>query len=175
MRLGHRIGIFVVVVGLGLAMFAGYLGVFSTLVVTEGSPGSFVFVYREMRGTSMSEVEAITSELSALLEAQQIRRQPLDAFFPDGRAEIGFAVSGVDAPTLAALASHMKHREVLSPPSMVARFPWRNRLSFIVGAAKADRAFAAYRAAHSYAKVEAYMLNMGETILFFQPIRAVAQ
>lgn len=175
MALAYRIVLGVVLALLALAAFAGYLGLLSTVAVTESAPGPFVFVYREMQGTSMSEVGAITSELSALLEARGIRRQPLDVFFPDGRAEIGFSLSGADESTLATLLPEMKRRDVAAEPSMVARFPWHNRLTFFVGAAKVDPAFAAHRAAHGYTKAEAYMLNMGDTLLYFQPIRAAAR
>ncbi len=175
MALGYRIALIVGLAVLALIAFGGYLGLFTTVAVTEAAPGPFVFVYREMQGTSMSGVGAITSEINALLEARGIRRQPLDVFFPDGRAEIGFSVSEVDEPTLAALVPSMKRRDVAAEPSMVARFPWRTRLSFFVGAAKIDPAFAAHRAAHGYVKAEAYMLNLGDTLLYFQPIRRPGQ
>jgi hypothetical protein len=152
-----------------------YLGLFSGFAVTEGEPGPFVFVYREMRGTSMSEVGKITSDLNAILEDRGIRRRPLDAFFPDGSAQIGFEVTGADETTLAALGPAMKRREVAAERSMTVTFPWRNRLSFIVGAMKTDPAFAKYRAQHGLAKAEAYLLNAGDTILYFQPIRQTVQ
>ena len=58
---------------------------------------------------------------------------------------------------------------------MLADFPRRNRLSFIVGAAKVDRAFAEYRARHGYTKTEAYVLNTGDTIRYFQWTVAAAR
>ncbi|MFN7964396.1 MAG: hypothetical protein U0V87_01745 [Acidobacteriota bacterium] len=171
MTLRHRI-LLAVIIALGaLILFASYLGVFERVTVTEGTPGPFAFVYRDMSGTSMSQVGTITSELDALLSAHGLaNRKPLDAFFPDGHAEIGFAIDGVDQQALAGLGSNVKHRDVRTQRSMIASFPWRSRLSFIVGAAKTDPAFADYRAQHGYAKSEAYMLNTGDTILCFQPI-----
>ncbi len=53
---------------------------------------------------------------------------------------------------------------------LVAQFPWRNRLSFMVGYMKVDPALARYRDAHGYKKVEAIALNDGDTIVYMQPV-----
>lgn len=166
-----RLGLIALMVILAPGLLAAYFGAFTSVTVSEGDAGPYVFVYREMTGTSMSQVGAITTDVNARLDARHIRRQPLDVFYPDGRAEIGFAVSDVSASTLASLPPDLKIRNVPAQRALIAYFPWRGRLSFIVGAAKTDPAFTAHRKIHGYAKTEAYMLNRGDRLLYFQPIR----
>ncbi len=54
---------------------------------------------------------------------------------------------------------------------MVARFPWKTRLSFVIGYFKVDPTLKKHRDARGYAKVEAYATNLGDNIQFMQPIR----
>jgi len=162
----------VCVILLAVLAFAVYMGVFSTVAIVEEDQGPYTLVYREMSGNDLKQVGDITLALNTLLGERGIpHRKPLDIFFPDGRAEIGFAVEGVSAAQIAGLSDQAKVREIPAQRCMVARFPWRNTLSFIVGYLKVDPALTNYRGAHGYPKVEAYSLDDGETIVYMQPVR----
>lgn len=171
MKLAHRIGIALASIVVALVAFAAYMGAFASVTVVEGRLGPYTFVYKDAQGASMSEVGSITTELDALLAAHGVSgRQPLDVFYPDGRAEIGFAVFNTSAATRNAVEQGARIREVSADLALTARFPWRNQLSFFFGLLKVDHALTAYRTAHHDAKTEAYVLNTGETLLYFQPI-----
>ena len=119
----------------------------------------------------MKQVGEITTALNLLLESAGIaRRKPLDVFFPDGRGEIGFSVEAASADQLRALGDKARIKEIAAQRFMVAEFPWRNPMSFMVGYMKVDPALADYRRAHEYKKVEALALNDGKTIVYMQPV-----
>ena len=158
-----------------LLVFAAYMGMFRRVQIAVSSQGPFTFVYRSMSGTNMSQVRQITTELSEVLrEVGVTDARPLDVFYPDGAAQIGFAVGDLTDEQTAALNSKASVREIPEQECITARFPWRNPLSFIVGYLKVDPALARHRAANSYRKVEAMALNEGPTILYMQPIVAEA-
>jgi hypothetical protein len=125
-----------------------------------------MLVYREMNGSDWKKVREMTATLDGLLAERGVtQRRPLAVFYPDGRAEIGFAVEGA-APILPETQS----REIPRQRYMVARFPWRNQWSYLAGYFKVDPALAKHRALHGYEKTEAYALKEGASILYFQPI-----
>lgn len=156
---------------IAILAFAIYMGAFSSVVIEEREQGPYLLVYREMSGNDMKQVGEITMSLNTLLEERGIaRRKPFDIFFPDGRAEIGFAIESALPRQIGALSDQAKVREIPARRCMVARFPWRNALSFIVGYLKVDPALTNYRTAHGYSKVEAYSLDNGDTIVYMQPV-----
>jgi len=171
MKTLKRIGILAVVLLVLVVSYTAYLGAFHPMTVAQESVGPYTLVYREMAGTDLGEIGRITTELDALLSGRGMKdRLPLDMFAPDGHAQVGFAVTGATPEQLAALGNEAHVREVSFPDAIVTRFPRHGRLSFLVGAMKVDPAFAAYRQAHGLVKTEAYALNLGDTILYFQPI-----
>lgn len=163
--------IVLLVIVLAILAFAIYMGAFSIVVIEEREQGPYTLVYREMSGNDMKQVGEITLALNTLLaERGIVRRKPFDIFFPDGRAEIGFAIEGALPGQIAGLSNQAKVREIPAQRCMVARFPWRNTLSFFVGYLKVDPALTNYRTEHGYSKVEAYSLDDGDTIVYMQPI-----
>lgn len=149
--------------------FAYYIGAFLSITVDEQEQGPYTLVYREMNGSDMKKAAEITTVLNASLAERGVtRRRPLDAYFPDGRAEIGFAIEGI-SPLQLGLAD-TKVRLIPRQRFLVARFPWRNAWSYLIGYLKTDPALAKYRALHGYEKVEAYALNEGDAIVYLQPI-----
>jgi hypothetical protein len=162
-----------VIVGIAAvaAVAAIYMGAFHSIAITEENRGPFTLVYRDMAAGRMSDVGDITTALDGVLESRGIaQRKPLDVFFPDGRGEIGFAVEGVSGEQLGALRDAASVKVIGAQRYLVANFPWRNRLSFLVGFMKVDPALARYRDAHGYKKVEAIALNDGDTIVYLQPV-----
>jgi len=148
-----------------------YMGAFERIDIAEKDQGPFTFIYRDMAAGDMGKVGEITTALDSLLKSQGVtRRKPLDIFFPDGRGEIGFAVDGALPEQLTTLADEAKVREIPVQRCMVAEFPWRNPISFVVGYFKVEPALAKHRSAHGYKKVEALALNNGDVIVYMQPI-----
>ncbi len=165
------IGLAVIVV-IGVSVGA-WMGAFLSIEITEVERGPYTFVYREMGGTNMSEVRKITTELAVLLSEKGIeRRLPFDVHFPDGRSEIGFPVEDVSVGQLAGISDSLQVREISTRRCMITHFPYRNVMSFVIGYFKIDGALKIHREAHGYAKVEAFAVNLGNTILYGQPIVA---
>ena len=163
--------IVVAIIVIALAVLAAYMGVFTSVQVEERMLGPFTLVYREMNANNLKLVGEITDSLSAILAAKKIEsRKPLDVFYPDGHAEIGFAVEGYIPEQIAFPADVAKVRTISAQQCMAVTFPWRNPLSFIVGYMKVDPALAKHRKERGYAQSEAYSLNNGDTITYFQPI-----
>jgi hypothetical protein len=154
-----------------LLAVAAYMGAFRRVDIAEQDKGPFTFVYRDMAAGDMSKVGEITTALNAELESQGfVNRKPLDIFYPDGRGEIGFEIEGVSPDRISALSTDSKLKEVPVQRCMVSEFPWRNRMSFLVGYFKVDPALAKYREQHGYRKAEAMALNNGSVIVYMQPI-----
>ena len=151
-------------------VFVWYMGVFQSIVIEEQDQGPFTLVYQEMTGNDMKQVGEITTKLDKLLAEHGItHRKPLDVFFPDKKAEIGFAVEISSPGQLITLGEQTKVREIPVQHYMVSHFPWRNKMSFIVGYMKVDPVLKKYRSEHNYKTVEAYALNNGDTIDYMQP------
>lgn len=157
-----------------LAALATWLGAFTSVVVEEREAGPYTFVYRTMPGAEPAQVGALTDELAQTLRAGGIApREPLDLFYPEGSAqpsEIGFAIASEDAPRVAAHDPSLHVRELPAQPALVARFPWRHPLSFVVGFFKVVPALTAARAARGLRDGPSYTVNLGDTILYVQPI-----
>lgn len=160
-----------ILVGIVVIAICGWLGAFRTVVIGERLQGPSTLVYREMTGNNMKTVGDITTALAGVLDGAGItQRKPMDVFYPDGRAEIGFEVEGAAAPKLAALGDGIKSRDLPVQRYMYTIFPWKNPASFMVGFFKVDKALAEYRKAKGYKKVEAMTINEGNTIVYLQPI-----
>ncbi len=148
-----------------------YLGAFTHISVQEQAEGPFILLYQESSSSSMKEVGMITSQLDKLLTKQGLsQRQPLDVFYPDGHAEIGFAVNSISVEQLSTISLQAKLKQIPVQKCMVVNFPWRNKLSFVVGYFKVNAALNSYRKSHGYQKTEAYVLNKGNTIVYMQPV-----
>ena len=162
-----------VIVGIAVVavLAAFYMGAFQSIAITEENRGPFTLVYRDMAAGRMSDVGEITTALDTVLESRGIdARKPLDVFFPDGRGQIGFSVEGVSGDQLGALGDAASVKVIGAQRYLVTQFPWRNRLSFMLGYMKVDPALARYRDTHGYKKVEAIALNDGDTIVYLQPV-----
>ena len=156
---------------IAVIVFIWYMGVFQSIVIEERDRVPYILVYQEMTGNDMKQVGEITTKLDKLLTEHGItHRKPLDVFFPDNKAEIGFAVENSSSNQLRALGEQTKIREIPVQHYMVSHFPWRIKMSFIVGYLKVDPALKKYRSEHNYKTVEAYALNSGNTIDYMQPI-----
>ena len=151
--------------------FAAWLGAFREVVIEERPIGPYAFAYRELRGATPADVGRVTGELVAELSvagAGELR--PLSVYAPDGSAQIGVAVgSGLDK--LAALGD-VRTRELRAERGLVAEFPWRMPLSFVVAYLRVNPAFERYREAKGYGPAPAWVLLDGPTIISMMPIES---
>jgi hypothetical protein len=169
----------IMTVGFGVLLVAAlcaaaWLGAFARIEIEEREAGPYRFVYRTMTGADPQQVGRITDEIARALGAAGIaQRQPLDLFYPEGAAqpnEIGFAVGDADARKLAGLDATLLQRTLPAAPSLVAQFPWKHPASFVVGYFKVVPALKLHREAHAYQDGPSYTVNLGDTILYVQPI-----
>jgi hypothetical protein len=169
----------ILLVGLGVVVVAvlsaaAWLGAFARIQIEEREVGPHRFVYRSMTGADPQQVGRITDEIARALDAAGItQRQPLDLFYPEGASapnEIGFEVLGEDASKLGALDASLLQRTLPAAPSLVARVPWKHPASFVVGYFKVVPALKGHREAHGYQDGPSYTVNLGDTILYVQPI-----
>ena len=173
MRLRFTAYAALVVVGLLLAVFA-FLGGFRPIRITEAEDGPFLFVYRSANDTKPSTVAAITTELHQTLQRAGLRDQarPFDIFQrpESGQAnEIGFVLPS-GSPTQALEQDGVQVKTIARTRYMVVRFPFRNRLSFVVGFLKVDPALREYRAKKNYSDAPAIARNDGAEITYLQPV-----
>jgi len=157
--------------GLACAAFLAWLGAFSKIVIEEGSIGPYVFAYRDLQAATPGDVGRVTAELMAELGAAGVGElRPLGVYAPDGSAQIGVAV-GADVEKLARVAG-IRVRELAAQPGIVADFPWRMPLSFLVSYLRVNPAFERYREAKGYDVAPAWVLLEGDAIVNMMPISA---
>lgn len=168
------LGISVLAVLCFAAGASAYLGAFRSVTVTESEEGPFYFAYRELEGNSVSGVGAITTELNQELTSAGVsNKRPFDVFQPPGSTapnEIGFVVSETDMQQLQQKNRSMKFRVIPRQQYMKATFPFKSRLSFVVGYIKVEPAFGQHRATHGYAQTPAIALDEPDKITYLQPI-----
>lgn len=157
----------VIVLGIG-----GWMGALTPIRVEERDLGPYRFVYVQEASTNPKKVGELTHALGERLEAAGIAlRKPAQEYYPPGRGlqnQIGFLVEQpVDLKVLGAEAFF---REVPVQRYMVVEFPFRNRLSFMVGAMRVEGAFRKYMAARKYAETSAMVILDGNHILYLEPI-----
>ena len=147
----------------------GYLGGFRSITIEEKQMGPFHFAYREMVGTDFSKISEITTALDAELRDKGVTTlHPFDLFNPEGGGEIGFVVSESEAEQL--LNSSIRIKTIPMQQCMVATFPWKNPMSYMVGFMKVDPALEAHRKKNGYRKTWAATRHDGDTITYLQPI-----
>jgi len=149
--------------------FAAWLGAFATVSIEERPIGPFTFAYRELPNATPADVGRVTERLlSELSAAGASEMRPLGVYKPDGSAQIGVAVGG-GAEKLKNLPD-VEMRELVSERGMVAEFPWRMPLSFVVSYLRVNPAFERYREAKGYEIAPAWVLLDGRTIVNMMPI-----
>lgn len=149
--------------------FAAWLGAFGEVTIEERAIGPFTFAYRELPNANPADVGRVTERLVAELSAAGAAElRPLGVYKPDGSAQIGVAVGG-GAEKLAEVPN-VKVRELVAERGMVAEFPWRMPLSFVVSYLRVNPAFERYRESHGYEIAPAWVLLQDRTIVNMMPI-----
>lgn len=148
-----------------------YMGGFNSIVIAEQNKGPFTFVYRNVKSADMKKIGEVTSSIDSLLKSRRINeRRPLDIFHPDGSSEIGFVVEDASIEALEEIRRTENVKHIPVRLYMVTEFPWRNPMSFMIGYFKVDPALTTHREKYGYVKTEALALNVGDTIVYMQPI-----
>jgi hypothetical protein len=157
---------------LAAASALAHLGAFRKIDIREAEEGPFVFVYQTSVGHDPAAVGRITTALNVSLRAAEIEGgKPFDFYAVPGTGpnEIGFIIpdeanvaSVLDAKTLSRVIPRQRY--------MITSFPFKGRLSFLVGYLKVDPALAAYRDSHGYAVAPAIARNDGDRISYLQPV-----
>lgn len=158
-----------VLLGLGTL---GWMGALTGVQVQEQEMGPYPFVYVQEPGTDFARVGELTEALGRRLDAAGFtQRRPAQIFYPAGRGvqhQVGFVVDRVVPNDV--LGSDTFFRPVPSQRSMVARFPYRNPLSYAVGAWRVDAALERHRQQQGYADGHVMVILEGDAIVYLQPI-----
>jgi hypothetical protein len=149
--------------------FAAWLGAFAEVAIEERPIGPYAFAYRELPNANPADVGRVTEALVAELSAAGATGlRPLGVYAPDGSAQIGVAVGG-GLEKLAGIAD-VQTRELRAERGLVAEFPWRMPLSFVVSYLRVNPAFERYREARGYEQAPAWVLLDGDTIVNMMPV-----
>ena len=157
-----------------LAGLLGWMGAMSGVKVQEQDMGPYLFVYVQDPTTDFSKVGQLTEALGQQLDAAGFtQRQPAQIYYPTGRGiqnQIGFVVDRT--VPLGVLGAEAFFRPVPVQRYLVARFPFRNPLSFRVGYYRVEPALQKQRRQKNYAETSVTVILDGDSILYLQPVAA---
>jgi hypothetical protein len=161
-----------------LAVLAGvvagalaWLGAFAPVQVDEQDMGPYLFVYVQDPTVDFGRIGELTEALGARLQTAGVtNRKPAQVFYPAGRGipnQIGFVVDRAVGNEV--LGAETFFRPIGVQRCAVARFPYRNPASFIVGYFRVDPALRKHRQAKKYAEGSVMVILEGDTIVYVQP------
>lgn len=171
--------IIVLVLVAGLAGFLIYSGALHSVKIEEREIGPYTLLYKDQRGPYQQTGKSIQEICTALKAYNITPDRGFGIFYDDPktvkredlRSEAGIILNLNDAPKIEPLKAHYKLREYPRQRSMVAEFPFRNRLSILIGV------FRVYPAMVKYANEKGYPMNasleiydLGKTITYTIPI-----
>lgn len=149
-----------------------YMGQFGTVTVEERDAGPYPFVYVQEASSDFSTIGQRTEVLGQRLEEAGFKqRKPAQIFYPAERGiqnQIGFVVDR--AVPLDMLGPETFFRPIPAQRFIVARFPFRNSLSFRLGYSRVDQALEAYRGAKGYDETSIIVILEGDSLLYLQPV-----
>ncbi|HTY13918.1 MAG TPA: GyrI-like domain-containing protein [Candidatus Omnitrophota bacterium] len=137
--------IVIVVIVIALAVFLWYMGAFSAPKVTERKIGPFLLAYEEYTGP-YSGIEAVMKRVDLALTAQGIKASRGFGIYlndpnttsPDQlRSELGYVIEEKDQALANKLGKEIKLTKWAAKNCLVAEFPLRNNLSYMIGPMKA--------------------------------------
>lgn len=159
-----------------------YFGVLNPVEVSKEEGGPYHFVYVLSNTQELDHLQTLTSELGAKLEASGYkRREPAKIFFPAGcsnepetlsscqvaTSQIGFVTErAVEMSQLGALEYF---RTIPPGKYLVARFPYRSSLSYLIGKWKVESELEAQRVARKYRKSSMMVIEQDGQIVYLQP------
>ena len=150
----------------------GWLGALSPVSVVEREMGPYQFVYVQEASTDPAKIGKLTHDLAERLDAAGIaNRKPAQEYFPQARGmqnQVGFIVEQTVSRDV--LGTETFFRPIPAQRYMVVTFPFRNRLSFVVGQVRAGPAFEAHRKQQKYGETSTMVILDGDRILYLEPI-----
>ncbi|MFA4844310.1 MAG: hypothetical protein WC632_05090 [Candidatus Margulisiibacteriota bacterium] len=172
--------IVVLIVIAAVLSFLWYLGVFSTLKVSEREMGPFTIAYKhyvgEYKDTGKVFMEVSNAMKDLGLEVSN-KSDSLGIYYDNPatvakdklRSDCGIVIAGKDlAKAPALLKKGLKVMTIGKKPCVVAEFPIRNVMSFMVGPAKGYPALAKYAAQKNHKAGRMYeFYDMKNNLILF--------
>jgi len=127
-----------------LVVFLFYQGVFSSVKLEEKMAGEYWVVYQGHVGP-YEKVEPVIKKIKKSLKADGIKPKAAFGVYYDNpaevakeklRSEVGAVLGPEDYGKIGELQAKYNVKQLKNRKSIVAEFPWRNSLSFIVGPMK---------------------------------------
>jgi len=150
--------ILLLVLAAAIAAFLGYMGVFSSVKVEEKEMGPYTLVYESFVGP-YSQTGAVFTRVYESLKADKIAtRNGIGIYYDDPskvsqdrlRSDCGCLIDSKDIEKVKRLGNKYKLKTIKKNLSMVAEFPIRNSLSYMIGPMKAYPALEAHMKKNGY-------------------------
>ena len=169
---------FVVIVA-AFVSFLGYMGMFSKITVTEKEMGSYTYAFESFTGP-YSDTGAVFDKVNAELSAAGIINETGIGVYYDNPATVDPSKLRSDCGSIIAEADAVKVKKLkdLSVGTlaktmfMVAEFPVKNSLSYMMGPMKVYSSIAAYMKDKNYKPapgIEIYEMK-NNRILYLMPV-----
>jgi hypothetical protein len=160
--------------------FYWYMGMFSTLIVTEQSVGPFTYAYEECIGPYHTTT-SIFNRVKNFLSSYKVSAGNYIAVFLDDPAQVlsnklrsnyGIIIEEYDPSKLSAIQLQLKVANFEQSPCIVVEFPLKNSLSSMLAPMKVNPVIYKYITDKGYEHRESYEIYdlQKKTIIFAVPI-----
>jgi hypothetical protein len=148
----------IAIIILGLAIFAGYMGFFSTINVYEKEICPYTYVYKEFKG-DYKLTGPVFEEVYNILNKNGIKTElGIGVYYDDPkvtktenlRSNCGIIIKNEDSGKLKDLPADLKTGKLDKSKRAVAEFSIKNYLSYMIGPMKAYPALAKYSKENGY-------------------------
>ncbi len=167
--------------GIGLAAFLAYMGMFSKVTVSEKSMGPYTMVYEDYQGP-YQETGKIFMKVYQQMKKEGINPTlGLGIYYDDPRkvdksklrCECGLVVPEADLAKVNDLKTRYQVKTIAQRQCLVAAFPLRNALSYSLGPMKGYPALMQAAQAKGYTMDMPYELDdmQGKMIYYVAPIK----
>ncbi|MFA5098095.1 MAG: hypothetical protein WC490_05650 [Candidatus Margulisiibacteriota bacterium] len=146
------------VLAAAIVSFLVYMGVFSSVKIEEKEMGPYTLVYEHFVGP-YSQTGTVFSRVYESLKADKITtRDGIGIYYDDPskvskdrlRSDCGCLIDSKDMKKVKSLGKKYKLKTIKKSLSMVAEFPIRNSLSYMIGPMKAYPALEAHMKKNGY-------------------------
>lgn len=166
MKILKWILIILVVIVLLAVGFLAYMGLFSTMKVSEAKMGPYTIAYESFVGP-YSQTGPVFAKVTAELKTAGIAAtQGLGIYYDDPskvpsdklRSDCGAVIKNKDVTKLYLIRTKLKVKRLAKKDSIVAEFPIRNVISYMIGPMKAYPALTKYILEKKYKMTMSYEL-----------------
>jgi hypothetical protein len=170
---------------LSAAGYLGYLGMFSSVTVTERQMGPYVFAYQDFIGP-YSQTMRIFSDVDAMLAKEGVKAERGLGVYYDNpdlvpaqelRSRCGSVIEEKDSGKIPAVSKRLSIGSFPKSDCVVAEFPIKTGLSFVVGPVKVYPLISKYMLAKGYKTGESYELYdmPNKKTYYIMPVRKPAE